>query len=122
MVDSLPSGLPNSKAGKTRALATTGAKRFPTLPEVPTAMESGLSGFESISWWGLMAPAGTPAQVISRINAETNRLLRLADVRDFVINLGAEAKPGTPEEFMDYIRAETALYAKVIQKAGVRAE
>ena len=122
MVDSLPSALPNVRAGKTRALATTGGRRFPTLPDVPTAAEAGLPGFESISWWGLMAPAGTPAALVARINGELNRLLRLPDVREFILNMGAEPRTSTPEEFMDYIRVETGVYARVIQKAGIKPE
>ncbi|MBC7782181.1 MAG: tripartite tricarboxylate transporter substrate binding protein [Proteobacteria bacterium] len=122
MVDSLPSGLPNAKAGRTRALATTGNKRFPTMPYVPTALEAGLAGYESISWWGLLAPQGTPPALVIKLNTEVNRILRQPDVQEFVLNLGAEPKPGTPEAFMDYIRVETGLYSKVIQKAGIKAE
>ena len=77
MIDSTPAALPNIKAGRTRALATTGKQRFSMLPDVPTVAESGLPGYESVSWWGILAPAGTPQPIVERLNREIGRIMNL---------------------------------------------
>jgi len=122
MVDSLPSGLPNTRSGKTIALATTGKQRFVTLPEVPTVHESGLPGYESISWWGIMAPAGTPPAVIAKLQKEIARIMNLPDVKDLVLTQGAAPWLLGPQEFMDFVRTETTLYARVVRAAAVKVE
>lgn len=122
MIDSLPAGLPNVRSGKTRALATTGKKRFPALPEVPTVAESGLPGYESNVWWGVLAPSGTPKPVISKLNKEIVRIMALPDVKELVLNQGAESRTGSPQEFMDFIKTETNLYSKIIAEAGIKTE
>lgn len=122
MVDSLPSGLPNTRSGKTIALATTGKQRFVTLPEVPTVHESGLPGYESISWWGIMAPAGTPAAVLAKLQKEIARIMSLPDVKQLVLTQGAEPWLLGPQEFMDFVRAETVLYARIVREAGIKVE
>jgi len=122
MVDSLPSGLPNTRSGKTIALATTGKQRFVTLPDVPTVHESGLPGYESISWWGIMAPAGTPPAVTAKLQKEIVRIMNLPDVKDLVLTQGAAPWLRGPQEFLDFVRAETTLYARVVREAGVKVE
>ena len=121
MVDSMPSGLPKVQAGKTRALATTGKKRFVTLPDVPTVMESGLQ-YESISWWGVVGPAGIPQPVVNKLLAEITRIMGQADVKEILATQGAEATTSTPQQFIDYVKQETALYAKIIKAANIRIE
>ena len=118
MVDSMPSALPKVQAAKIRALATTGAKRFPALPDVPTVLESGLK-YESISWWGVVGPAGIPQPVVNKLLAEITRIMTQPDVKELVATLGAEATTDTPHEFVEYVKQETALYAKIIKDAGI---
>ena len=122
MIDSTPAALPNIKAGRTRALATTGSKRFSILPDVPTVAESGLPQYESISWWGIVVPAGTPQAIVERLNKETRRIMSLPEVAKLVLTLGAEPWTSTPQEFLDYIKQETALYARIIKDAGIKIE
>lgn len=122
MVDSLPAALPNVRAGKTRALATTGRKRFPELPEVPTVMESGLAGYESISWWGIVGPAGLPAAVTGKLQKEIARVMSLPDVKELILRQGAESWTIGPQEFLDFVKQETGLYARIIREAGIKVE
>lgn len=122
MIDSTPAALPNIKAGRTRALATTGKKRFVMLPDVPTVEESGLPNYESVSWWGILAPAGTPQPIVDKLNKEISRIINLPNVRELVVAQGAESWTSTPQYFLDYIRQETALYARIIKEAGIKIE
>ena len=122
MVDSTPAALPNIKAGRTRALATTGKERFSLLPELPTIAESGLPGYESISWWGIVGPAGVPAAIVERVNREITRIMNLPDVKEQVRGLGADSWTSTPQRFLDYIREETELYGRIIREAGIKVE
>jgi tripartite-type tricarboxylate transporter receptor subunit TctC len=122
MIDSTPAALPNIKAGRTRPLATTGKERFSLLPELPTIAESGLPGYESISWWGIVAPGGMPQALTERLNKEISRIMNLVEVKEQVRVLGADSWTSTPQRFLDYIREETALYAKIIKEAGIRIE
>lgn len=122
MIDSVPSALPRVKAGKTIALATTGKKRFAALPDLPTVAESGLPGYESISWWGLLAPAGTPQPIITKLNNEIARILKLPDVKELIATQGVETWATSPQQFVDFIKVETDLYAKVIKEAGIKVE
>jgi tripartite-type tricarboxylate transporter receptor subunit TctC len=117
MIDSTPAALPNIKAGRTRALATTGKERFSLLVELPTVAESGLPGYESISWWGIVAPAAMPPPLTERLNREINRIMSLPDVKEQVRVLGADSWTSTPQRFLDYIREETDLYARIIRDA-----
>jgi tripartite-type tricarboxylate transporter receptor subunit TctC len=110
------------KSGKVKALAVTSAKRAPLLPNVPTMQESGLTGFEIMSWFGLLAPAGTPAPIIARLNAETNKALERQDVRGTLAAQGLEVAPGTPEQFGAHIKAEIAKFTKVARAANIKAE
>src|SRR5262245_24788698 len=122
MVDSIPAALPNIKAGRTRALATTGKERFALLPELPTVAESGLPGYASISWWGVVGPGGLPQPIVERLNREITRIMNLPDVKELVRTLGADSWTSTPQRFVDYIREETELYAKIIREAGIKVE
>ena len=121
MVDSMPSGLPKVQAGKTRALATTGKQRFAALPAVPTVIESGLQ-YESISWWGVVGPAGMPQPIVNKLLADITRIMTQPDVREIIATQGAEAITSTPQQFFDYVKQETALYAKIIKAANIRIE
>ena len=118
MFDNLPSALPHIKGGKLRALAVTSSKRAPALPDLPTIAESGVAGFEASSWFGILAPAATPRDIVQRINAEANKALHAPDMREKLLAQGAEAVGNSPEFFADYIRSETVKWAKVVKDSG----
>ena len=122
MFDNLPSALPQIKGGKLRAIAVTSLKRAPVLPDVPTIAESGLPGFEASSWFGVLAPAGTPAPVVARLNAEVNKWLQSPEAREQLLAQGAVAAGGTPEQFAAHIRAETEKWAKVVKASGAKVD
>jgi len=119
LVTALPTVEGHLKAGKLRALAFAAAKRVPGLPDVPTLEESGYPGLVVLSWYGLLAPAGTPPEAIRRLNTEVNRALAAPEVRERLAALGAEPTGGTPEQFAQVIRADTARWAQVVKTAGV---
>jgi tripartite-type tricarboxylate transporter receptor subunit TctC len=125
-VDMFFSGMPPAmsqvKAGKLRALAVTTPKRSPAAPDVPTMAEAGVAGFDINNWFAYFVPAGTPAEVVGRINAEINKTLRLQDVKDRLSPQGAEAVGTTPEELARYVRAESDKYAKLIRASGAKAD
>ena len=110
------------RSGKVKALAVTVAKRASLLPEVPTLSEAGLPGFEIGSWFGLLAPAGTPAPVIARLNAETVKVLGRADVQSTLGAQGLELAPGSPEQFAAHIKSEIARFGRIAKTAGIKAE
>ncbi len=114
--------LPHVKSGRLRALAVTTAARLPSLPELPTVAESGLKGYETITWFGFVAPAKTPPAIVTRLNAEIVKALALPDVRSQFELQGIEILGGTPERFADYIREEIAKWARVIRLSGAKAE
>ena len=122
MFDNLPSALPLIKAGKLRALAVTSAARSAALPDVPTVAESGLPGFEASSWFGLLAPAGTPAAIVAKINADGNKWLDSPDAREKLAAQGAIAAGGSPADFAKHIGTETAKWAKVVKDSGAKVE
>ena len=122
MFDNLPSALPHIKGGKLKALAVTSAKRAPALPDTPTIAEAGVSGFEASSWFGLLAPAGTPRDVVVKVNAEVAKWLATADAREKLTAAGANAAGGSPEDFVAHIAAETSKWAKVVKESGAKAE
>src|SRR3954471_13194194 len=101
------------RSGKVKPLAVTTAKRAASLPDVPTMSEAGLPGFEIVSWFGLLAPAGTPAPIVARLNAETNKALARQDVQQTLGAQGLEVAPGTPEQFAAHIKSEIAKFTKV---------
>ena len=114
--------LPHVKIGRLRALAVTTATRLPSLPELPTVAESGLKGYETLTWFGFVAPARTPPAVVTRLNAEIVKVLALPDVRNLFAAQGIETLGGTPNHFASYIRDEIAKWAKVIRLSGAKAD
>jgi len=110
------------KANRVRALAVTTARRSSILPEVPTMAEAGLPGFETSTWGGLLAPAGTPKATIARLNAEVNRILALPDVRKTLQDAGIEPGNGSPQQFSDFIGSEMVKWAKVAKDANIQPE
>jgi tripartite-type tricarboxylate transporter receptor subunit TctC len=110
------------KSGKVKALAVTTAKRASSLSDVPTMSEAGLPGFEIVSWFGLLAPAGTPAPIVVRLNAETVKVLERPDVKAALANQGLEVAPGTPAQFAAHIKSEIAKFTKIGKAAGIKAE
>lgn len=116
----LPSALQQIKAGKLIAYAVTSPQRLPMLPEVPTMAEAGLPGYDSTGWFGLVAPAGTPDAIVSRLNTELNAALSDPQIQVAMRNLGVEPSPGTPSAFGAYIASETTKWAKVIQAARIK--
>jgi tripartite-type tricarboxylate transporter receptor subunit TctC len=117
-----PSVIQHVKSGKLRGLAVTSAKRSPSTPELPTVSEAGLKGYEAGTWYGMLVPAGTPKDVISRLHAESVKLLALADVKQRLDATGFESIGTTPEQFGAYIRSEVEKWGKVVRAAGVRVE
>src|SRR6185369_8798969 len=108
----LTAGLPHIRTNRVRALAVTGPKRSPLLPDLPTVAEAGLPGFSVTGFFGVLAPAGTPPAIIGRLNAEINKTLKAADVQSTLATEGAEAGGGTPEEFGAMIKSEVVQWAK----------
>jgi tripartite-type tricarboxylate transporter receptor subunit TctC len=113
--------VPHIKSGKVRALAVTGGERSKLLPELPAIAET-LPGYEASGWYGLLAPAGTPAAVIERLNAEAVKALRASDVAGKLSSQGADPVPGSPAEFSAFIRREIEKWAKVVKAAEMKAE
>lgn len=120
VIDNMPPYLPHVQSGKIRALAVTTAQRSAAAPELPTMQEAGVTGYEAGSWFGLLAPAGSPRDVIGKLSAETARILRLPDVKARLSALGAEPVGGTPGEFAAFIRSEQAKWRQVIRQADIR--
>ncbi len=122
MFDNMPSALPHVKAGKLRALAVTSAQRSPSAPDVPTMNEAGVAGFDVQSWFGLVAPKGTPKEIITRVNAEAVKALGTADIKERFLDLGAVPGPMSPEAFGEYIRAEIIRWGEVVKASGAKVE
>jgi tripartite-type tricarboxylate transporter receptor subunit TctC len=122
MAPNLLTALPYIKAGKLRALAVTSIRRSEGLPDVPTVAESGLAGYDSTQWYGVLAPAGTPKEIVARLHDEIVRALRDAEVGKRLAADGAEAVGSSPEEFAAFIRSESEKWAKVASAAGIKPE
>ena len=125
MFDNLASAMPQIKAGKLNALAVTTAQRSGFAPDLPTIAESGgaaLAGFDISTWFGVFAPAGTPKEIIAVFNQEFNRAIRVAEVKEKLDGMGAEAVGTTPEAFQSYIKTEASKYADVIKKSGAQVD
>ena len=118
----VPALLPHIKSGRLRGVAIGSLKRFPALPNVPTIDESGVKGYEATTWFGLMAPAKTPNEIVTRLNAEIGRILASSEVHGRFMNEGIEPIGGTPAQFGAFIREEIDKYAKVVKAARLRAE
>jgi len=115
-------GLSHARSGRLRALATTGAKRSPATPDLPTMIEAGLPGYEAANWFGTAVPAKTPPVIVSKLSQEIARALRLPDVGERLLSQGMEPTTSTPEEFAAYIRSEMTKWAKVVKASGAKAE
>jgi len=113
---------PYAQAGRVRVLAVASAHRTPGLPAVPTFAESGMPDFEASVWWGIIAPAGTPRNIVNRLNGDANKALQAREVRERLTGLGAEIVGGTPEQFGTFLRGEVTKWANVIKKAGIKAD
>lgn len=122
MFDNMPSALPHVKAGKLRALAVTSAQRSPSAPDVPTMGEAGLAGFDVQSWFGLVAPKGTPKEIITRMNAEAVKALASTEIKERFLDLGAVGGPMSPEAFGEFIRDEITRWSEVVKASGAKAE
>ena len=120
--DSITWTLPQARAGKLKALAVTGPTRSPLAPELPTVAEAGLPGFVGVTWFGFVAPAATPADVLARLGGELSRALQSPDVREKLAAQGAEAASGQPQELSQLMREDGAKWGKVIRDAGVKFE
>jgi tripartite-type tricarboxylate transporter receptor subunit TctC len=118
---SILSGTPQWKSGKARALAVTGAKRSPAVPELPTMMEAGVKGYESSTWYGVLAPVKTPREIVKRLNTETVAILKQPEMRERLSKEGADPVGSSPEEFGAYIKSEIAKWGKVIRAANIQA-
>ncbi len=118
----MPIALPHVRAGKVKVYAITSKQRFAGAPDIPTAAEAGLPGFESDFWVGMFAPAGTPAAFIGKLNRDIVEVLQTPGMRDVLLAQGAEPAPGTPEELAAFVKSETAKMKKIIDVAGIRAE
>ena len=125
MFPGAPIALPHARAGKLRALATTGARRAGAAPELPTVAEAGLAGYEIAVWYGLLAPAGTPTAIVDRLHAEFVRAVNLPETKERWTPLGADPITSTtnsPAEYASFLRADLAKWAKVVKETGARAE
>lgn len=111
-------GLPHVRSGKLRAIAVTGTKRLDSMPDLPTVAET-LPGYEAVSWGGIMVPAGTPPEIVKRLNVEINRILKMPDVAEKLQNLGAIIVGSTPEEFDKYVKDEIAKWGKVARDNNI---
>ena len=122
MFPNLVNSLPHIAAGRLRALAVTGAKRATAAPHIPTLIEAGVPGYTVMSWYGMLAPAGTPQAIISRLNGELVKVLRSPDVKERLAAQGADPAGGSPEEFLAFLKEEIAKWGKVVRGAGISAD
>jgi len=122
VIDSQPSSLPHIRSGKLKALAVTSAKRAVALPELPTLAEAGVAGYEATSWYGAFAPAGTPPDVMKKLESDLVALLKTQDLQGQLLAQGAEPIGNTAEQFADVLKGELAKWAKVVQSSGARVD
>ncbi|MDQ6618531.1 MAG: tripartite tricarboxylate transporter substrate binding protein [Pseudomonadota bacterium] len=120
--DNITTAWPLAKGGQLRALAVTTARRSPIAPDVPTLAESGLTGYEIGSWQGVFAPAGTPAEIVRRLNTEIVKIINTPDVRERLLALGAEPVGDTAEEFSALVRSEVSKWGEVVRKSGAKVD
>jgi tripartite-type tricarboxylate transporter receptor subunit TctC len=122
MFDAITTMAPNVRAGKLKALATTGKTRSPVLPEVPTVAEAGVPGYEAVIWLGIMAPAATPRAVVERLNAEIRRIVNTPEAKDAWAKQGAAPMSMSTEEFGLYLRDDIAKWAHVVKISGAKVD
>jgi len=119
--DTMPASAPHVRSGKLRALAVSSASRLPAFPDIPTAEEAGLPGYQITTWYGVFAPAGTPAAIINRLHADAVRAMQSPETRSKLEGIGADGTVSrSPEEFAALVRADTARYAKIVKSIGLR--
>ncbi|HZM45196.1 MAG TPA: tripartite tricarboxylate transporter substrate binding protein [Burkholderiales bacterium] len=118
----VPSVIQHARAGKLRAIAVTGLKRSTAAPDIPTVNESGIPGFEVTTWYGVSAPAKTPRPIIDKLHAEIVRALKSQDLRDYLVNSGADIVGNTPEQYTAFVQNEIVKWSKVIKGAGIKGE
>ncbi len=119
--DTMPASAPHVRSGKLRALAVSSASRLPAFPDIPTAEEAGLPGYRITTWYGVFAPAGTPAAIINRLHADAVRAMQSPETRSKLEGIGADGTVSrSPEEFAALVRADTARYAKIVKSIGLR--
>jgi len=116
----VPNALAQVPAGRLRALAVTTAKRAPQLPDVPTLQEAGVAGYDPAVWLALLAPAGTPPEIVARLNAEVGKLMAAPDTRKALFDAGVEPSPSTPEEMNAYLVQELERWGKVVKETGIK--
>jgi tripartite-type tricarboxylate transporter receptor subunit TctC len=122
VVIGVPAAGPHIKSGRLRALAVVAPQRLAALPDVPTAAEASLANYEVTTWYGILAPAGTPRPIVMRLNGELVKIMHSAEVKERLAGLGTDPVTTTPEEFAAYIKQEIAKWGDVIRKAGLKAE
>jgi tripartite-type tricarboxylate transporter receptor subunit TctC len=122
MFNVLPSAMPQIKAGNVKALAVTGAQRAATLPDLPTMIEAGVPGYTAVTWNGIVAPAGTPKEIVNKLNEAIVRVLRTPEMQHNLAEIGQDVLVGTPEQFGALIREETAKWKRTIEAAGIKAQ
>ena len=119
VVSATSAALPQIQAGKVRALAVLSNERLPSLPNVPTAKEAGIDNCEVTSWYGILAPAGTPRDIVNRLNAEWIKIAAMPDTKEKMQNAGFEPLSSTPEQFSEFLKTEIVRWAKVIKEANI---
>jgi tripartite-type tricarboxylate transporter receptor subunit TctC len=117
-----PASATHVKSGKLRALALLGKERYPDLPDVPTAAESGMPEFEVDTWYGVLAPAGVPREVLARLNGDIVKVMRTPDMRERLATMGIQPLASTPEEFGEFLKSEVARWGKVVRESGAQVE
>ena len=120
--DSIPSSLPQVRSGKLRGIAMASSRRSPVLPDLPTVSEAGLTGFAADSWFGIMAPGGTPREIIAKLNADVVKALDSAEVKDIITRQGGEVMGSTPEQMAAQIRGDREKWGRVIRESGAKIE
>ena len=118
-INGAPAVMPHVNSGRLRALAVTGSARLPSLPQIPTLIESGVKGFDASGWYGILAPAGTAREIVMKLNAEIRRIMQTPELRSRLDNEGAIPAAGSPEEFTAFIVAEIARWGAVLKRAGI---
>jgi len=117
-----PAVMPHVQSGRLRALGVSSPQRVPALAQIPTIAEAGIAGFDATQWYGIVAPAGTPKEIVAKLNAEIRKIMQSKEMLDRLNTEGAIAAPGTPEEFGAYIKKEIARWAVVVKAAGMKAD
>jgi tripartite-type tricarboxylate transporter receptor subunit TctC len=117
-----PAVMPHVQSGRIRALGVSSPQRVPALPQIPTVAESGVPGFDATQWYGVVAPAGTPKDIVAKLNAEIRKIMQSKEMLDRLATEGAIAAPGTPEQFGAYIKSEITRWGGVVRAAGMKAD